>query len=202
MKKIFTFSIAALMAMSLFADQPATLILRAGDVWGDGSGYQMLLDADSTAYGTLIPESGPLTNGGDASDALYAEFEYKIPANADGKLSTTNIVFNSSASIEIPAGTYDFCFTNPCPGDRMWIVSEHGAISGRQDDYVFEAGKIYEFVISLYSINDGVAVTITDPTQGVENTTVETKAVKVIHDGQLVIERDGKTFNAQGAQVR
>lgn len=84
----------------------------------------------------------------------------------------------------------------------MWIVSEHGAISGRQDDYVFEAGKIYEFVISLYSINDGVAVTITDPTQGVENTTVETKAVKVIHDGQLVIERDGKTFNAQGAQVR
>ena len=39
----------------------ATVILTAGDVWGDGSGYQMLLDANATAYGTVIPETGALS---------------------------------------------------------------------------------------------------------------------------------------------
>ena len=28
--------------------------LTADDVWGNGTGYQMLLDADATAYGTVI----------------------------------------------------------------------------------------------------------------------------------------------------
>ena len=36
----------------------ATVILTVGDVWGDGSGYQMLLDADANTYGSVIPDSG------------------------------------------------------------------------------------------------------------------------------------------------
>ena len=47
------------------ADVPegyASITLSVGDVWGDGSGYQMLLDADATAYGTIIPETGPIAN--------------------------------------------------------------------------------------------------------------------------------------------
>ena len=40
------------------AGSTATIILTAGDVWGDGSGYQMLLDADATAYGTVINPNG------------------------------------------------------------------------------------------------------------------------------------------------
>jgi hypothetical protein len=43
---------------------------------------------------------------------------------------------------------------------------------------------------------------IEDLPTGVENTTANTKAVKRIVNGQLFIERDGKTFNAQGAQVK
>lgn len=35
-----------------------------------------------------------------------------------------------------------------------------------------------------------------------DNTAVETKATKRIVNGQLFIERDGRTYNAQGAQVR
>ena len=34
-------------------EDQALVILTAGDVWGDGSGYQMLLDDDATAYGTI-----------------------------------------------------------------------------------------------------------------------------------------------------
>ena len=136
-----------------------TITLTAGDVWGDGSGYQMLLDADATAYGTIIPTEGALTSSGDASASVYEAFEYKIPTNADGSLSTENIVVNNSITIEIPAGTYDWCITNPTAGDRMWIVSA-GNVGGRANDYVFEAGHNYEFTVSFGGSNDRVDVTI------------------------------------------
>lgn len=132
----------------------ATIILRTDDVWGDGSGYQMLIDADATAYGSVIPEISSLTNGGDADPSVYAEFEYKIPENADGAMDTPNMILDSQASIQIPAGTYDFCITNPTPGDRIWIATNQ-----RYDDYVFEAGKIYEF--HVYDGGDGDATDLT-----------------------------------------
>lgn len=139
----------------------ASVTLTAGDVWEDGSGYQMLLDADATAYGTIIPATGgALASSGDVSAAIYAEFEYKIPTNADGSLTTSNIVINNSITIEIPAGTYDWVVTNPTPGDRMWIASANGNVGGRYDDYVFEAGKSYEFTVSLSGGNDRVDVSI------------------------------------------
>jgi hypothetical protein len=142
---------------------PATIILNIPtDVWGDGSGYQMLIDADATAYGTIIPETGGLTSSGDASAETYAEFEYKLPTDADGSCTTTNILVEGSISIEIPAGTYDWCITNPTPGDRVWIAASNGNVGGRQDDYVFEPGTTYEFTIYVSGTNDAVDVTITD----------------------------------------
>ncbi len=149
------------------ADVPegyASVTLTAGDVWGDGTGYQMLLDADATAYGTTIPESGALTTSGDVSDDVYAEFEYKIPENADGALTTQNIVYNSSVTILIPAGVYDWCISNPTPNDRMWIASDNGSIGGRADDFEFASGAAYEFVVSLGGSNDQVDLIVDDPT--------------------------------------
>ncbi|MBR4636484.1 MAG: DUF2436 domain-containing protein [Clostridia bacterium] len=146
------------------AEGCARITLTVGDVWGDGSGYQMLLDADATAFGSIIPATGALTTSGDVPEATYAEFEYKIPENADGALTTENIVINNSITIEIPAGTYDWCITNPTPGDRMWIASDQGNVGGRADDYEFEEGYSYTFEVSLMGSNDGTDVTITDPT--------------------------------------
>ena len=140
----------------------ATVILTAGDVWGDGSGYQMLLDADATAYGTIIPETGGLTDSGDATPATYAAFEYKIPANADGACNTANVVYNNSITIQIPAGVYDWCITNPTDGDRIWIASSGGNVPGRGDNYLFEGGHTYQFVVSLSGSNDQVTLTDTD----------------------------------------
>ncbi|MBR5085520.1 MAG: DUF2436 domain-containing protein [Muribaculaceae bacterium] len=142
----------------------ASVTLTAGDVWQDGTGYQMLLDEDATAYGSIIPEQGGLTTSGDASAEVYAEFEYKIPENADGALSTTNIVLDASVTILIPAGTYDWCITNPTPGDRLWIASSNGSIGGRADDFEFVSGVGYEFVVSLGGSNDQVDLVVDDPT--------------------------------------
>ena len=127
----------------------AKVTLTVGNVWDDGTGYQMLLDADANTFGSIIPQSSPLTYSGDASADVYANFEYKIPEYADGALNTTNVVINNSVTIEIPAGTYDWCITNPSPNeDMMFIASSYGNIGGRQDDYVFEAGMHYVFTVS------------------------------------------------------
>ena len=162
------------------ADVPegyAQVTLTAGDVWQDGSGYQMLLDEDAIAYGTIIPEQGGLTTSGDASAETYAEFEYKIPENADGALTTTNMVMDASVTILIPAGVYDWCITNPTPGDRMWIASSNGSIGGRADDFEFVSGVAYEFVVSLGGSNDQVDLVVDDPTAPTIPTDVTVNAV-------------------------
>lgn len=82
------------------------LNVNAGEtgVFQDGSGYQMLLDADATAYGNEIPAQGPLTQSGNAPAGLYDIFEYKIPENADGILTTSNIVVSGMDYVLVPAG--------------------------------------------------------------------------------------------------
>ena len=140
----------------------ATIILTVGDVWGDGSGYQMLLDDTHSLYGTTIPETGALSANCTGNEAIYAQFSHKIPVNADGECTTQNIVLNNSISIVIPPGTYDWCITNPTPGDKIWIASSQGNVGGRYDDYVFEAGYTYEFNVYRSGMNDATDVTITE----------------------------------------
>lgn len=148
------------------ADVPAgyaKVILKAGDIWGDGSGYQMLLDADATAYGNQIPENGAFTASGDAPAATYEAFEYKIPENADGSLTTTNIIVNGQGEVTIPAGVYDYVVVNPTPGDRIWIASANGNAESRADDFEFKSECTYLFEVVQVGNNDGVNLTIDDP---------------------------------------
>ena len=155
----------------------ASVTLSAADVWGDGTGYQMLLDADATAYGNIFPASGAFSSY-DVSDAVYAEFEYKIPENADGSLTTSNILVDAAVTILIPAGTYDWCITNPTPGEAMWIASSNGSIPGRYDDFVFENGAAYTFYVTYGGYNDQVDLEIYDPfaPEMPENVTVDPAA--------------------------
>ena len=135
--------------------------LTAHNVWGDGTGYQMLLDDSHSLYGSTIPTSGALSTSCSGNEAIYNQFSHKIPTNADGNCSTSNMVLDGTVEITIPAGTYDWCITNPTPGDRIWIAAGNGNVGGRYDDYVFEGGHTYEFTVSMYGSNDGVDVTIT-----------------------------------------
>ncbi|NCC19181.1 MAG: DUF2436 domain-containing protein [Bacteroidia bacterium] len=138
----------------------ARVTLTAGDVWGDGSGYQMLIDSNGTAFGTTIPTTGSLTASGDATAATYAEFEWKIPTNADGAMTSTNIVMNSTVTIEIPAGTYDYCITNPTPADRIWIA---GGANSRADNFTFLDGVEYTFTVALAGSNDATTIAMVAP---------------------------------------
>lgn len=141
---------------------PATITLTVGNIWPDGSGYQMLLDADANAYGTIIPVSGALATDCEVDPTLYDAFEYKIPTNADASCTAQNIVVNNSVTIQIPAGIYDWCIANPTSNDKIYIASDDGNVNSRQNDYVFEAGKTYVFTVKAFGATDGVNVAITD----------------------------------------
>jgi hypothetical protein len=71
---------------------------------------------------------------------------------------------NKSVTISIVAGIYDWCITNPSPGDRVWIASGNGNVGGRQNDFTFEAGKHYTFTVTFDdgSSNDCVNMTVED----------------------------------------
>ena len=147
----------------------ATVTLTAGDVWSDGTGYQLLLDETATQYGKTIPkEGGDIWTNCYAPTNLYDVFSHKIPTNADPVCTTNNIVVNNSITIQIPAGTYDWCVVNPCPhwtgegyaiSPRLWIA---GGTNGRKNDYEFRAGKKYMFQVVRNGENDAINITIED----------------------------------------
>lgn len=98
----------------------ATVTLVNQSDWQDGSGYQMLMDSTATAYGTHIALSGPLARNGDSTEEVYSSFAYKIPTDAGWTRDTQAVVhYGSSQTIKIPAGIYDFCITNPTPGESI-----------------------------------------------------------------------------------
>jgi len=156
----------------------ATVILEAHDVWGDGSGYQMLLDADAEEYGQTIPTSGPLA-GCNAPSTLYDVFEYKIPENADPVCVTTNAVIDGEEYYIIPPGIYDYVIVNPTGGAQanLWIP---GGDNGRKDNYVFETNKTYRFLAHEVGQGDGITIIITDDKTG--------KIVDIVRPGETVDE--------------
>jgi hypothetical protein len=156
-----------------------TIILQTTDVWGDGSGYQMLLDADAEEYGQTIPATGALWPNCSAPANLYDVFEDKIPENADPVCTTQNMVCNEEVQYLIGDGTYDYCIVNPTPGDKLWIAAGE---NGRKDNYEFECYKTYRFVVEYNpdTGNDQTTIIITDNKTG--------KVVDIDRPGKTVDE--------------
>lgn len=141
----------------------ATITLDIQVDWGDGSGYQLLLDADHNTYGNQIPSYGqPMSASGDADAAVYAEFEYKIPENATGSVSdNTWLTGVQKKSIEIEPGVYDFVLCAPLikPDKKILIVWDGGVA----DDFEFKAGSEYIFTIEAYGWNEKCTVKEVSP---------------------------------------
>ena len=118
---------------------------KADDVDGF-SGYQLLLDADASVYGSITNEDGFFDY------AVYDQFEYMLPEEVNGTITNGDEV-----SIVIPSGIYDYCVINPFPGWGTFI-----AFDGADDDYVFEENKHYHFHVRLNGMYDETVITITD----------------------------------------
>ena len=133
------------------------------DNWGDGTGYQMLLDADHDMYPVLMNLESILSPDRFDTYGSFDGFEYFVPRDADYSFTPENAVFpGSSVSASVPAGTYDMCIINPTESSNfhgMYFVGigdHYGDVTkGRKDDIVFEKGKAYVFQISrIPSVGD------------------------------------------------
>jgi hypothetical protein len=134
------------------------IVLAANNVWGDGTGYVMLLDADATAF-PLIP-AGNFQGAIPAS--TFSEFEYTIPENATGSVNSPSVV-TGSMYIDIPSGIYDYGIVNPDPGyGTVWVAADAGPGLTKADNFEFLPNKKYTFTMSLYGDNDGTAMTVED----------------------------------------
>lgn len=203
-KEISQYSLELIQTRKSKAADKATVVLAVEVDWGDGSGYQMLLDADHNTFGTVIPEEGPLTM---EATADYSEFEYTIPADAEGDVNTDKIVTTGEqVSIEIEPGTYDFCVVNPTPGDRIWIASGE---MGRQDDFKFEAGVEYVFTMSMLGDYDNCVLTIvsdyniavtdiSSPSSSTELTAAEDITVNLKNEGKKEITSVKLSYSING----
>ncbi|MBR1803788.1 MAG: choice-of-anchor J domain-containing protein [Muribaculaceae bacterium] len=146
------------------ADIPAgqaLVTLRTEDVWGDGSGYQLLLGQGLVSATTF--------------DELYNNITYSIPDGADYDPNSTNIVFNDSQSITVPAGDYDYAITNPSPDDAVYI-----ATNGR-GSITLNEGAAYEFHV-YYNGGETIEILVDDPNAPtvVENIGVEPAATSAL----------------------
>ena len=160
------------------------------DIWGDGSGYQMLLDADATMYTQL-------------EAAMYFDeigsfdgFEYTIPENADYGINPANIVVNNSVAIEIPAGTYDYAIINPDKVSTIWFAGNSGNAESKGDNMVYEAGKMYTYTLSSSGTGDMINLTITDRNGMVSVPTGEnvTTPARAIRTAENLANRDGEWY--------
>lgn len=156
----------------------ARIVLKSLNIWEDNSGYQMLLDADANTFGSVIPSTLTFyfANEGNISQHIYDMFEYKIPANADGALNTRNIIYDGSAYVDVPAGTYDYIIMRPMPEDNRMCIAD--GIYGRGAAIKFEAGKVYTFEVERQG-----AASVTNVRQSSEE---EIATFEVYHDNKLV----------------
>ena len=126
------------------AHDPVIILNYPQDIWGDGTGYQMVLDADAVEYDPYTSEAPRyFTNYYDSFDA----FEYFVPIDADYGTSPQHFVYCESVSITVPAGTYDF-FILVQGYHGIVTASSEGNVAGVTKGQVFENDKIYEFTIT------------------------------------------------------
>ncbi|MCQ2283510.1 MAG: DUF2436 domain-containing protein [Bacteroidales bacterium] len=166
MKKIFTLVMAIFAVVAMNA-QNAKIVLEAYDVWGDGTGYQLLIDADNAGWDdTRGPDCG----------STYSGWEYVIPAGAtmaaDGE---PYCVVDGAEMIMIPAGTYSYLILNPgCNDYAANYIAAGTTCDETNTSYTFEANKTYTFTLTLSaSGNDCTTLTVTDGIVGVEEVAAE-----------------------------
>ena len=149
------------------APDPVIILQYPVDVWDDGSGYQLLLDADHDLYPALMDLGAAGSTDRFDSYGSFDGFEYFVPTDAVYTFTPGpgQAVFGGeTASASVPAGTYDLAIINPSSGyyDGIFFVGMSVGFGdfpkGRKDDVVFEKGRTYEFMVSFLGLFGDYAV--------------------------------------------
>ena len=174
MRKIFTFLFAALLSVSLFAEE-VTVVFAANE-----KTKEVTVTLPRTFACDMINENGEL-------DLIIQEL-YALPQGGycdyyyDGPVATGNAAVTAGADDD---------------ANHFITISEAfegtATVSGKYVKYIDLEEEEFTYTLTISIKGSATAIS---------NTAVEAKAVKRIVNGQLLIEREGKTFNAIGAEVR
>ena len=166
MKKLFTL-VMAIFAIYAVNAQVARIVLEAHDVWGDGTGYQLLIDADNEGWSDSY---------GPDADSQYAQWEYTIPGTVAA--DDAAVVVDDVQIIEIPAGTYSYLICNPGFNDYgVNYIASNQCDPTNATDYNFEANKTYHFTVEISSGYDCTTLDITNGLTGVADAAATTFSI-------------------------
>jgi hypothetical protein len=204
MKKFFLFAAAMFAAVSINAAvieidlskgiaNDATLSLSEGvltasydlDSWGAGGVVFALDDLDVTELAFDYKSDGLIESW--VSFIVYLE-------DAEG-----GQWYSDAEDLSISSWDAEWANKNYMPSDVLWDSS-----TATEPVKPFKAlgflANPENPTAGSFSIRN-VKLTVSGE-QGVENVKTNAKAVKVIRDGQMLIIREGKTFNALGAEMK
>lgn len=172
----------------------------------------VLVHTRGSFYGKWNPETGKTVQQNlpadmNKSTACLASFEL------GGKL------FYAYSASEIKSGTnatsdwmlYNVTDSVAVNAEKLYL-KDHATTNGTSYGNFLTCQKVSDTEVHIYQYHPGNGaamwkVTYTpaeedDTTTAVENTTATVKVQKLIRDGQVLMVRDGKTFNMMGQEIR
>lgn len=163
-----------------------TVSVRGKKLNGDDqSSVGLFFAANKTEDQNYVKFEGSLSA---ANPKAVLHFEICSSETDGGDLATMILKVNDQA-LEVPATTL---------GDKL-VTSEVKVALPNEDIeaiyFAFNNVPAQKFISRFWIADDGTA-------QGVENVTVDGKAVKVMENGQMYIIRNGVKYNAAGAVVK
>ena len=130
---------------------------------------------------------------GDASVASWVSFIVYLEDSEGGQW------YSNAADLSISEWNADWATKSFMPSDVLWGSSTAAAPVKPFVSLGFMANPENP-TAATFAIRN-IVLTVEGET-AIPNTQVEGKTVKVIRDGQVLILRDGKTFNALGAEMK
>ena len=192
--------------MTSGSSERGLLMMQSGS--GDASGVNPVMTITGTSL-TMTDSSAPLLEVATCVTATCTLdiCTVTVPSGvlmyvmADSQWSTSGAVGNLILANGTYTGTvkYDSGYTANVTvnSGATWVLNANTSICKLVNN-----GTIITNGYTLTTTSSSGSGTISEEASAVENTVVESKATKFFRNGQLVIEKNGKSYNALGTEVK
>lgn len=168
-------------------------------------------------YPSLTNHQSQITIHHSPFSILHSPFTPVDPGKYSGNMTVTAVVMDGErvvADAEVGVFSGDECRASAFADDGLWFITIPGDASEQLTIRVATGGKVLNVKQSLTYVEDAIICTCNEPyiiqigeptdletVDSDENSKRKTQATKLIINGQLIIIRDGKTYNAQGTEL-
>lgn len=205
MKKFFLFAAALCTAVSINAK-----VIDIGLESGVATEADLVIVEDEMTVSYDLGEwgAGGVVFALDDLDVTELAFDYKGDASVESWVSFLvylqdsegGMWYSQEADLSISSWNAEWESKNFMPADVLWESSAAAEPVKPFKALGFLANPA-SATKATFAIRN-VKLTVADAVEAIENVESQAKAVKVVRDGQVLILRDGKTFNALGSEMK